>query len=387
MFNKKQIISVLISIAVLVMMFVPINAETRTTITVENVTANMGETIAVPIKLSENTGICGATISVSYDERLVLTSIDKGSALSSLAMTKPGNLSANPVKIVWDGMDADGSNGIMALLTFALPNESGTFNVSVSYEDGDIVDGTLSPINILTQSGAITVGDVGGEGGDDTPEQNENVTIKVDSVTANSGGSIDVPIRLTNNTGICGATISVNYDDRLTLTNISKGEALSTLAMTKPGNLSANPAKIVWDGMDADLSNGIIAMLTFTVPSGDVKYDITLSYEDGDIVDGNLMTVKPVINNGYIQIGSSFETKVTVAGQTVTLVGQGENGKIIVAFYTENGKLLAVKTYDVTSNIIADDVNNAAKVKVMWWNGMNNMEPVCPAQTVNISQY
>ena len=151
MFNKKQIISVLISIAVLVMMFVPINAETRTTITVENVTANMGETIAVPIKLSENTGICGATISVSYDERLVLTSIDKGSALSSLAMTKPGNLSANPVKIVWDGMDADGSNGIMALLTFALPNESGTFNVSVSYEDGDIVDGTLSPINILTQ--------------------------------------------------------------------------------------------------------------------------------------------------------------------------------------------------------------------------------------------
>ena len=171
------------------------------------------------------------------------------------------------------------------------------------------------------------------------------------------------------------------------MTNISKGEALSTLAMTKPGNLSANPAKIVWDGMDADLSNGIIAMLTFTVPSGDVKYDITLSYEDGDIVDGNLMTVKPVINNGYIQIGSSFETKVTVAGQTVTLVGQGENGKIIVAFYTENGKLLAVKTYDVTSNIIADDVNNAAKVKVMWWNGMNNMEPVCPAQTVNISQY
>ena len=380
---KKQIVSFIACVAILVMTFVPTHAEATPTIAVGNVTADIGEAVSIPITISGNTGICGATLTVNYDEKLVLTSIDKGSALSSLAMTKPGNLSANPFNIVWDGMEADNSNGTLVFLNFTAPNEMGTFNVNVSYDYGDIVDSALSPIEILAQNGTISIGQNGG--GNENPEQSDTITISVDSVNANSGGSIDVPVRIANNTGICGATISVNYDNSLTLTKITKGEALSTLAMTKPGNLSLKPFNLVWDGMDADSSNGIIATLTFTVPNATGKYNISLSYDEGDIVNGSLMPVNPLLQNGYIQFGSSFETTVTVAGQSVTLSGQNENGRILVGFYTEQGKMLNLKTFDVSSTINVENVSGATKAKVMWWESVNSMKPVCMAQELNIN--
>ncbi len=387
---RKKIITLLTSIAIIAMTFVAVQAEEQPTISVGRISAAPGSTVSVPISISGNTGICGAKITVNYDSRLDLNSIGKGSALSSLAMTPPGNLSANPFNIVWDGMESDNSNGTVVLLNFTVPNEQGTFNVSISYNDGDIVDGKLTPMEIITQNGSITSGESGGEGGNDDPDpgQNDNVTISVDSVTANSGGSIDVPIRITNNTGICGATISVAYDSRLKLTKISKGEAFATLTITKPGNLSANPAKLVWDGMDEDYSDGIIATLTFDAPNTNGAYDIALSYEDRDIVDGNLAAVNPVLENGQIKINgiSSYDSKVNVAGQSVTLTGQGETGKILVAFYKADGTLLDVQIYNAASNINAKSVNNAAKAKIMWWNELNNLKPVCTAQIVNINQ-
>ena len=166
----------------------------------------------------------------------------------------------------------------------------------------------------------------------------------------------------------------------------SKGEALSSLTMTKPGNLSANPAKIVWDGTDADNSNGTIAILTFSVPNNAGKYNITLSYDDGDIVNDALTPINPLTNDGYIQIESSFKTTVTIADQSVILEGKNANGKILVAFYTKTGNLLHLKTFDVTSIINADSVNNATKAKVMWLNGLNDMNPICPAQVIYITK-
>lgn len=382
MFNKKQTILAFIFAAMLLVMCFSVHASELTAITVENVTGDMGETVTVPIKITNNTGICGARISISYDSRLTLTKVSKGEALSTLAMTKPGNLSSDPFNIVWDGTDADNTDGIMVLLDFIVPDELDTFDINVSYSYGDIVDGNLVPMEIITQNGSVTTGENGGEGGD--PQQNDGITISIDSVTANSGGSVDVPIKIRNNTGICGATLSVSYDNRLTLTKARKGEALSTLAMTRSGSLSANPVRLVWDGTDEDSSDGTMAVLTFTVPNGMGKYDITISYTAGDIVGGGLMPLNPLIENGYIEVNSSFEVNVTVDRQKVTLAGQSGSGRIFAAFCTEQGKLLDLKAFDAQSDISINSVADAAEAKIMWWD--DAMAPMCPAQIISISQ-
>lgn len=127
------------------------------TIKVESVTAEAGASVSVPIVLSDNTGICGATIKISYDENLVLTAVEKGNALPSLTMTKPGNLTANPITIPWDGLEADATSGTLVTLTFTAPEKAGTYSVNVSFDDGDIVDGDLKPVDVKVEQGGITV--------------------------------------------------------------------------------------------------------------------------------------------------------------------------------------------------------------------------------------
>ena len=222
---------------------------------------------------------------------------------------------------------------------------------------------------------------------DAVTEQNGSLpTISVDEIHIDAGGKVDVPLRISGNTG---ATISVSYDKNVVLKEVKKGAALSTLTMTGSGDLSANPVKIVLDGIEQDNSNGIFATLTFEVPNVNGTYPVTLSYSDGDIVDGNLMPVNIDIQNGFIQVGSLPETTevaVNIGSERVTLSGNSTGGIIIVAFFDDNNKLIAVDHYKFSDSINAEIKANASYAKVLWWDSYNGMSPVCSAQEVNLKK-
>ena len=352
-------------------------AQVTPKITVEQINADAGGSVSVPISIANNIGICGATVTVEYDENLVLTAVEKGTALTTLTMTNPGKLSANPLNIGWDGMDADTSNGVVAILTFTVSDISGTYKINISYEDGDIVDGNLDPMTVDIQNGGITI----------AKEESDNMPIiTVGNVATASGGSISVPVQISNKTGICGATISILYDEELVLTAVERGNALTSLTMTNPGKLSDNPVKIGWDGTEADTSNGVMATLTFTVPSTTGTYQITPSYENGDIVDGNLQPISLKMNKGQITVGVVSEVAVKVDGKGVTLRNDsGDSGKILVAFYDEYGKLLSLGSYFPQSEPIeVDNIESASYAKVMWWSDLLMLKPLCEAQIIDL---
>lgn len=207
----KKIIHTFIFSFLICLLLIPVNAvyANNTEINIGDVTATGGETVEVPITLSGNSGICGANIVISYDKGLQLTGITKGSALSGLAMTKPGSIASNPFAVVWDGMEADSTNGTIAILTFKAPSNAGKYSINVSYDEGDIVDGTLSPVSVTLKNGSITVEDSAPVLG---------MIITVDTVTAQPGESFTVPVRIAGNTGICGATLTFDYSTPLTFT-------------------------------------------------------------------------------------------------------------------------------------------------------------------------
>lgn len=352
-----------------------IKADTTTSITADKVTAD-GTSVSVPIRLSGNTGICGAAITVSYDNSLTLTGIENGEALSSLIMTKPGNMSSNPIKLVWDGLEADDTNGVIAMLKFTAPQNTGVYNISIAYEYGDIVDGNLSPINVITESGSITVS---GEITEQKP------TISIGRVTAKSGSQVKVPISISGNTGICGASLEISYDNALVLSDISAGTALSSLVMTKPGKISLNPFKLVWDGLGADYSNGTIAVLTFTVPTETGSYNISAAYTDGDIVDGDLYPVDVKIEQGQIKVETAENITVEIGGNEINLTEVISSNNILIALYENSGTMISVKSYSVAdAPIKIDNTENAAYSKVMVWESLGTLKPVCGAQTVNL---
>lgn len=159
----------------------------------------------------------------------------------------------------------------------------------------------------------------------------EGTSMTIDNIIAEGGSSVDTPIQLSNNTGICGATIVAKYDEGLTLTHIEKGDALSSLVMTKPGNYAANPVTVVWDGLEQDETNGTMATLTFTAPDKPGKYNISVLYQEGDIVDGDLNPVNAIVNQGQIEVISTESDKIIAENIGVFSADNGYVGESTVA--------------------------------------------------------
>lgn len=178
--------------------------------------------------------------------------------------------------------------------------------------------------------------------------------ITIGSIEAQPGSSISVPIELENNTGICGAVISVKYSDGLVLTDIQKGTALPSLTMTKPGDYAANPFNIVWDGMEQDVENGTLVILTFTVPETPGTYDIEASYDpEGGIVDGNLNTVTPVINQGSVTVPTPQSEIIMAENIGVFTADEGYTGDAVsaTAFKAQLNGVTGTISFTVTSTL------------------------------------
>lgn len=375
---KKSIHSFIV-LMLICLLLIPVNAvyASNTEINIGNITAVGGKTVDVPIILSGNTGICGANIVISYDKALSLTGISKGSALSSLAMTKPGSLASNPFTIVWDGTEEDCTDGTIAVLTFKAPSKAGKYDISISYDNGDIVDGNLLPIALTTKNGSVTV---------ENTEVVSGTKITIDSVTAKPGASVAVPVRISGNTGICGATLRFNYSSALTLTNIAKGDGFASLNMTKPGSYSAGPFTLVWDGLEADISDGVIAYLTFTAPKTAGVYDISVSFDEDDIVDGNLNPVKVSATQGNVSVTSNRSVSVKVNNVSYTLTSKDNTpGTILTAFYDASGKFLTLRSFnDTEPEISVSAPQNAITAKLMWWSSLDTLKPIGDVKEITL---
>lgn len=372
---KKYSFLFIVIMSFLCVFQMPISASAETKISVDQIVTESADLISVPIRIEGNTGICGAALSIKYDKNLILTSIEKGEALPALTLTKSAELSSNPQKLVWDGIDSDSTNGVIAKMYFKVPEKCGTYNVEISYEQGDIVDGNLQAIDVNIQNVYIMI-----------EEKEENLAeISVGNVKAKIESEIKVPINISDNPGICGAALSVSYDKSLKLSGISYGEALTSLTMTRPGNLRSNPIKIIWDGLDADNTNGSIAILSFITPNEAGEYNISVAYEQGDIVDGNLDPIKINTKSGTITVEEPQKINVNISGKQV-LIGDNSNSnqKVIISYFDEQGLLKSIKTYPVADEIQDEANQDASFAKVMLWNSLTKMRPMCTTETVNL---
>ncbi|MBR5566275.1 MAG: InlB B-repeat-containing protein [Roseburia sp.] len=124
------------------------------------VTASAGQTsIQVPISITDNPGIIGMVLKISYDESVMtLKSGTAGAALSGLAMTAPGNLGSG-CKFGWDGTDAVASDGEILILTFDINDTAaaGTYDIQIAYTQGDIFDGDYNDLTFELQKGSIII--------------------------------------------------------------------------------------------------------------------------------------------------------------------------------------------------------------------------------------
>ncbi|MCR5837852.1 MAG: Ig-like domain-containing protein [Lachnospiraceae bacterium] len=125
-------------------------------------TQSGSKSIRIALLINDNPGIMGMTLAVKYNQKyLTLKSATNGDALSALTMTK-GAVLKSGCKFTWDALeisDEEVKDGEVLVLTFDVEDNApvGTYEIEFLYEDGDIIDRDLNPIDISINEGKIIV--------------------------------------------------------------------------------------------------------------------------------------------------------------------------------------------------------------------------------------
>lgn len=152
-------------------------------------------------------------------------------------------------------------------------------------------------------------------------------TIYVENKYAASGSTVDVNLYIVNNPGVAGAKLTLSYNPKLTLVNVSSGQVFENLDFTKPGRFTS-PCNFLWDSENAVATeDGVILTLTFEVSSDtneNEDLNVNLSYQYGDIYDSDLNSLEFETQSNYVTIIDYIPGDVNgdgiVNGKDVTLV-------------------------------------------------------------------
>lgn len=175
---KKRVLALFLA-SVMIILSLPFHAAVvsaatneAAVIAVESTYAVPGSEVDVKIVISENPGIAGAILTLSYDSKLTLTKAVVGDAFGVLDYTAPGALS-NPCNFSWDSLSAVSTAvGTILTLTFRVSDEAEpntTLPISLSYRYGDFYDSDLDSIVVVLENGSVSVinyipGDVNNDG-------------------------------------------------------------------------------------------------------------------------------------------------------------------------------------------------------------------------------
>lgn len=387
------------------------------TVSVGTATCTPGESVSIPITLSGNTGFSNLGIEIEYDNTaLTLTNVTAGQ--TGATYTAAQSITANPYNMGWDSTSNSTFNGTIAMLEFDVSvSATGNLPISVSYykgRNGDYEDGSdvnydenFAPLNLIYENGTITV-----SSGEVTPPVVEpdplGTFVKAGMVSGGMGETVSVPITLANNTGFANLGIEVGYDSSvMTLKNVTAGQTGATY--TAAQSITANPYNMGWDSTSNNTFNGTLATLEFEIAANAASgnYPITVSYykgRNGDYEDGsdvnydeNFSSLNLSYVTGYVTVSDGTAPNKSISVKDIQNSGaltfkadlksnEQIMGIAIAAVYDIDGMLIAVKQYDAASEVpfTFSDVQNAAMVKVFWWDGIGSMTPQAKAKTVNL---
>ncbi len=138
-----------------------VSAESEAVVTVDESWGNPGKTVDLNFVITSNPGILGATITVSWDEKLTLVADASGEAFNHMTYTSPSRYVSSGTNFVWFGNEVDEAvDGTMLTLTFQV-SETAQNNdilpVRVTYTFGDVVDKDDNDVILSITDGSIRV--------------------------------------------------------------------------------------------------------------------------------------------------------------------------------------------------------------------------------------
>lgn len=234
-------------------------------------------------------------------------------------------------------------------------------------------------------------------------EETDVPEFRVESVTARPGATVNVSVTLRNNPGIAVALLGISYDSKLTLSEVSTGDAFpsSTFTFTPPGKL-LSPCNFLWDTTEVkeqDIKNGTILTLTFQVSESAIPgetLEINISCDPENVRKSDLSLVNPKMTGGAIRVrGDASETvsitqaDIEAGTGTFQIFNPGArlDGYAIVSEYLENGKIAETQLKQIsidtgTNSIQFEGMDSSKQYKFFMLNA--ELTPLC--RSLKLSQ-
>ena len=164
----RKITACLLAVLVLLTMTSGTMAKESPNVSVQSVSAGPGDTVAVAVKLSDNTGFIDISLEIEYDAAaLQLVKVEQNTAVGG-NFTTSEHLFQQPYVLNWVATSNNTFNGTLAVLYFQISVEAvGEYPITISYYkgmNGDYIDGDdvnynqdFEPLHLTYSAGKITV--------------------------------------------------------------------------------------------------------------------------------------------------------------------------------------------------------------------------------------
>lgn len=140
-------------------------AAEKITIKSENIVANQGETIVVPVELENNSGIMGARLKIKYPERVLeLQDISSGEltmdGLFNTTVTDYYSVKGE-FDVLWSSTEEVADDGSFVILTFKVSElaENGVYSIEINYSQEDTFDEDLNDVLLKCEPVNIFIGE------------------------------------------------------------------------------------------------------------------------------------------------------------------------------------------------------------------------------------
>lgn len=349
----KKIISIILCLVlVAVSMSIAVSAASAVNVVLGTTTATAGETVKVPVRLLNNSGVMGFKLIFKYDSKVLTpTSVEYGAAMSyGLQDNIEGDSVPGEMCVYWAGTENVTTGGIWFYINFNVNAESmGRTPIEVSYSQADTFNEDFEDVIFNCPTGYVAVSNSSYssaasfslKGNDISAGEDFAVTVKADTLTAVS------PIEL-----------KINYNSQVFDFKRLEAKGVKATAVEGDGVLT-----ITITGASEEYSGTDILTLHFASSENTVggKYEFTA----GSTINNESVYCKSC---SFYVVGGSQSGSVIYAddfyalpGETVEIPVYISNNTGIMGFklnFTYNKDLLtpvSVTKGDVTSTGTLND--------------------------------
>lgn len=330
----------------------------------EDVTAEKGQTIAVPVYIKDNSGLMGYHIKLSFDSDVLSPISTEASDIFAAGMYNDsvGVDNTGVLSVAWTGTKAVVEDGLMFTAYFKVQDVvSGDYEIEVSYEEADTIAENYSEVKLACINYKVTV-------------SNDNYIavpmLYADDVSADAGGAIQLPIYVKNGEALDRIGVVISYDE-----NIMK--PLSVTANS--GNVSfvsdGSTVFISIENVEISTSDEQLVLVDFEVSETACgSYDVSISADcatpDTIVIDvaSEEATLSAKLYADEISFGENLITVPVYIGENSGIMGY----KINVLFDSTVLTLMSVScgndymggmfNYSITDGVVSVVWNNAQNI-------------------------